>query len=255
MGDLKSADLKVCDSGKQSYRWCKARVRGQCGQCISENSQQVQCLRDIVGNPVWGTVSLLQMMIEEQTCPDKGTLDRIVEELHEVSAYIEFITIKNNVLKPSDKQTITEFSDDIMPDIFLRMTAIAEHRDIRQKGHVLRVGLYAAEVARVMGLSEKYADKIKRAAILHDIGKMGIPWSILGKPSTLTPEEFEIVKNHTAIGYSILMDHDDPLIEMSANIALSHHENWDGTVTPPGFRAAPYRLRALSSRYATATIL
>jgi response regulator RpfG family c-di-GMP phosphodiesterase len=88
--------------------------------------------------------------------------------------------------------------------------------------------------ARLLGLSEDEASLLKQASPMHDIGKVGIPDSILKKPSKLTNEEFEIMKTHCLIGYDMLKHSDRPILKASAEVALTHHEKYDGTGYPYG---------------------
>lgn len=132
----------------------------------------------------------------------------------------------------------------------------AEYRDDETGRHVVRVGRYAAIVARQLGWSESETAVLQQAAQLHDVGKLGIPDSVLLKPGKLTPEEFEIIQKHCGlgqrifepmigedwqewrrhpeVGQKILADTNSPVLEMAARVALTHHERWDGTGYPLG---------------------
>lgn len=132
----------------------------------------------------------------------------------------------------------------------------AEYRDNETGRHVIRVGRYAEIIAKKMGLDEVTAELIGHAAPLHDMGKVGIPDSILLKQDKLTPEEFEIMqkhslygkhtfepmsrdewrtfKAHTFLGEMIMDVESSPIITTAAKIALTHHEKWDGTGYPLG---------------------
>jgi HD-GYP domain-containing protein (c-di-GMP phosphodiesterase class II) len=80
--------------------------------------------------------------------------------------------------------------------------------------------------------------------MLHDIGKIGIPDAILNKPTKLEDNEWEVMKQHTIIGYKILSTVDNPLFKMASNIALYHHENWDGSGYPKGLKGEEIPLEA-----------
>ena len=136
------------------------------------------------------------------------------------------------------------------------LARIAEYRDNETGRHVIRVGRYAGIIARKLGLEESAAELIEHAAPLHDIGKIGIPDAILLKPGQLTPDEFELMQRHAAIGRrtfqpmsssdwktfrshtllgEMIMDlESSPLIAMAGEIALTHHEKWDGSGYPLG---------------------
>ncbi|GAB4336274.1 MAG: HD domain-containing protein [Desulfobulbaceae bacterium] len=126
-------------------------------------------------------------------------------------------------------------------ELILRMMSMAELRDPAETGaHVQRVGAYSAEIyerwARKKGLREdeikRTRDLIRLAAMLHDVGKVGIPDSILKKPGKLTEEEFDEIKKHTIYGAKLFNSITSDLDRMSLEIALNHHEKWDGCGYP-----------------------
>lgn len=119
-------------------------------------------------------------------------------------------------------------------EITLRLAAASEFRDTETGAHVRRIGLYAEAIAKAMGRPEEYARLLRLAAPMHDVGKIGIPDSILLKPGKLTDEEFEIMKTHTTIGARLLEGSGIALLDASRDIALRHHEKWDGSGYPDG---------------------
>jgi putative two-component system response regulator len=114
-------------------------------------------------------------------------------------------------------------------EIIERLARAAEFRDDNTGQHTERVGSMAAQLARELGLPDAQVSLIRRAAPLHDVGKIGIPDSILLKLGKLTPAEFELVKTHTSIGAKILSGSRFALLRLAEEIAFSHHERWDGT--------------------------
>ncbi|HEX7118129.1 MAG TPA: HD domain-containing phosphohydrolase [Longimicrobiales bacterium] len=104
----------------------------------------------------------------------------------------------------------------------------AEYRDDATGEHTRRVGELSGQIALQLGMSAEDVEIIRRAATLHDIGKIGIPDHILLKPGKLTPDEFEIMKTHTTIGARILAGSRSPMLQTAREIALTHHERWDG---------------------------
>ena len=110
-----------------------------------------------------------------------------------------------------------------------RLARAAEFRDDDTGQHTQRVGQLAGIVARAAGLPEQQSELIRQAAKLHDIGKIGIADSILLKPGKLLPEEYEQMKFHTAWGAKLLEGSRFPVIQLAAEIAMYHHERWDGT--------------------------
>jgi putative two-component system response regulator len=113
-------------------------------------------------------------------------------------------------------------------ETFERLALAAEYRDDATGQHIIRVGRTAAAIAESLGLDEATVSLIELSAGLHDVGKIGVPDTILMKPARLTPEEFAIVKTHTTIGANILAGSRSPLLQMAELIARYHHERWDG---------------------------
>jgi putative two-component system response regulator len=113
-------------------------------------------------------------------------------------------------------------------EIIERLARAAEFRDDNTGQHTERVGQMAALLARQAGLPDQQIALIRRAAPLHDVGKTGVPDTILLKLGRLTDEEFAVVKTHTAIGARILAGSRFPILRLAEEIALSHHERWDG---------------------------
>lgn len=113
-------------------------------------------------------------------------------------------------------------------EIIERLAKAAEFRDDNTGQHTERVGQMAASIARQIGLADAQVALIRRAAPLHDVGKIGVPDAILLKLGKLTPEEFAIVRTHTTIGARILSGSRFPILRLAEEIAFSHHERWDG---------------------------
>jgi len=113
-----------------------------------------------------------------------------------------------------------------------RLALVGEYRDDDTNQHTERVAHTAELVALELGLSSELVARIHSAAALHDVGKIGIPDKILLKPGRLTAEEFELMKTHTAVGGRILGESDFPILQMATEIAVSHHEHWDGSGYP-----------------------
>ncbi len=118
-----------------------------------------------------------------------------------------------------------------------RLARAGEFRDDNTHEHAQRVGRTAALLAAGIGLAAAAQDEIRLAAPLHDVGKLAIPDAILLKPGRLEPEEFEVVKTHTRVGHELLAGSGASVLDASAEIALSHHERWDGSGYPLGLRA------------------
>jgi len=119
-------------------------------------------------------------------------------------------------------------------DTLERLAIAAEFRDDETGRHTERVGETAALLATALGLSEDEVFLIRRAAPLHDVGKIGIPDAILRNPEALTAEEWEIMRTHTTIGARILSGGRSRVVQLAEEIALTHHEQWEGEGYPRG---------------------
>jgi len=143
------------------------------------------------------------------------------------------LVTQNAMLEETVRQR-TKALEDAHMEALERLAMACEARDDHTGEHTRRVGTMAGVIASALGLPDKEAEMIRFAAQLHDIGKTGIPDHILGKPGKLTDEEFETMKTHAAIGAAILAGSSAPILRLAEDIALTHHEKWDGTGYPRG---------------------
>jgi putative two-component system response regulator len=140
--------------------------------------------------------------------------------------YLE-IQSQNQMLEAKVRERTREL-EGAQIEIIERLAKAAEFRDDNTGQHTERVAQMAALIARQVGLPDSQVALIRRAAPLHDVGKIGIPDAILLKLGKLTPSEFELVKTHTTIGARILSGSRFPIMRLAEEIAFSHHERWDG---------------------------
>jgi len=119
-------------------------------------------------------------------------------------------------------------------EVIWRLARAIEYRDGGTGDHISRVATISRLVAEGLGLDREYNRTIYLASPLHDVGKIGVPDSILGKPGKLTDEEMSIMREHVNIGASILEGGSSELIRIAASIASTHHERWDGKGYPKG---------------------
>ena len=115
-----------------------------------------------------------------------------------------------------------------------RLSRAAEFRDPETGAHIQRMSQYSALIARQLGHPRDFVDALMMAAPMHDVGKLGIPDTILLKPGRLTAEEFAVMKQHPQIGYDILKESSSSILRLGASIALTHHEKFDGSGYPHG---------------------
>lgn len=116
----------------------------------------------------------------------------------------------------------------------VRLSKAAEYRDPETGAHISRMAHYSELIAKALGLPEAESELLLQAAPMHDIGKVGIADHILLKPGRLTPDEFEIMKQHASIGFDILQGSSSRVLQAGAEIARAHHEKFDGSGYPRG---------------------
>lgn len=119
-------------------------------------------------------------------------------------------------------------------EIIYRLGRATEFRDNETGTHVLRMSESVYLLALEVTGNESYASELRKAAQMHDVGKIGIPDGVLMKRGKLDEQEFRVMQSHARIGHEILSDAKTPLMKMAAQVALSHHERWDGTGYPNG---------------------
>lgn len=127
-------------------------------------------------------------------------------------------------------------------EIISAMGEIGESRSKETGNHVKRVAEYSYILALGFGLPQEEAELLKLVSPMHDIGKVAIPDAVLNKPGKLTEEEFELMKNHTEIGYSLLKSSGRELLKTAAIVAHQHHEKWNGTGYPQGLKGEEIHL-------------
>ncbi len=157
-----------------------------------------------------------------------------IENLLETRSLYTTIRQQNELLEQRVADRTREL-EDAQVEMLQRLAAAAEFRDDDTGEHTHRVGDLAALLATGAGLSAAQVDLIRRAAPLHDVGKIGIPDSILLKAGRLTSEEQRIMRTHVTIGAVMLAGGRSALVQTAERIALSHHERWDGNGYPYGY--------------------
>ncbi len=121
-------------------------------------------------------------------------------------------------------------------ELLFRMSRAAEFHDPEAGAHIQRMAHYSALVAARLGMPETEQELLLQAAPMHDVGKIGIPDYILLKPGKLSHEEFEVMKNHARLGHELLQGSGSAVLQAGAEIALSHHEKFDGSGYPNGLK-------------------
>ncbi len=166
---------------------------------------------------------------------DQTELTIRVKNLLKIKAFEDFMLRHNQILEKEVRERTRDLRN-MSNEMVRKLTATAEFRDTDTGAHISRIGLYSNKIAEAMDMPMDFTELITFASPLHDIGKIGIPDSILLKSGPLTKDEFEIMKTHSAIGEKILSGSTYPGIQMTASIALNHHERWDGGGYPRGLK-------------------
>jgi len=154
-----------------------------------------------------------------------------IHNLLEVRLMHTQVKLQNQILEETVKQRTQELYD-TRHEVINRLGLAAEYRDNETGNHIIRMSQYSQRLALEYGLSEAHAETILNAAPMHDIGKIGIPDSVLLKPGKLDQAEWKIMQSHVNIGAEILSGHKSELMEVASLIALHHHEKWDGSGYP-----------------------
>ncbi|WP_296411127.1 HD domain-containing phosphohydrolase [Zoogloea sp.] len=119
-------------------------------------------------------------------------------------------------------------------ETFFNLARDAERRDGESPMHTVRIGAYASLIATSLGCTPAWSEMLETAAQMHDIGKIGIHDSILSKTGPLTTEEWRIMREHPRIGAAIIGQSEEPLLQLAGEIALTHHEHYNGAGYPRG---------------------
>lgn len=147
----------------------------------------------------------------------------VVEHLHLMHDISEIINLHQEL-------------EDTQKEIIYKMGEIGETRSKETGNHVKRVAEYSKLLALLYGLDEKEAEMLKLASPMHDIGKVGIPDSVLKKPGKLDDVEWEVMRSHAELGYEMLKHSSRPILKAAATVAAEHHERWDGKGYPKGLK-------------------
>ena len=165
-----------------------------------------------------------------------------VRNLLEVQLAHKYMRNQNDILEQRVKERTLELEKahqaihESRLQIVRRLGLAAEYKDEETGYHIIRMSKIAALLGKQSGLDDEQCDLILNAAPMHDIGKIGIPDHILRKPGKFEPDEWEIMKTHAQIGADILSGDNSPLLVMARDIAISHHEKWDGSGYPHGLK-------------------
>jgi putative two-component system response regulator len=165
---------------------------------------------------------------------DRYELAVRVRNLLEVQLAHKCLIDQNSLLEERILERTRQLHDTRL-QVVRRLGRAAEYRDNETGMHILRMSKISALLGREIGLDGYQCELLLHASPMHDIGKIGIPDQILLKPGKLDPDEWEIMKRHAQIGADILSGDDSEMMAMACEIALTHHEKWDGSGYPHGY--------------------
>lgn len=164
---------------------------------------------------------------------DANELLSRVRNLLEVQMAHKFMHHQNEILEQKVRER-TQALHDTRLQVVRRLGMAAEYRDNETGLHIIRMSKMAVIIAKAAGMNDDQCDLLLNAAPMHDIGKIGIPDNILLKPGAFEPHEWSIMQTHANIGAEILSGDDSDLMMMAHDIALNHHEKWNGKGYPNG---------------------
>lgn len=164
---------------------------------------------------------------------DANELLSRVYNLLEVQVAHNYMRRQNEILEKKVRER-TQALHDTRLQVINRLGRAVEYRDNETGLHIIRMSQISVVLAKAMGMDEEDCELVLNAAPMHDIGKIGIPDDILLKPGKFEPEEWDTMQTHAQIGADILSGDDSSLMRMAHDIALTHHEKWDGSGYPNG---------------------
>jgi response regulator RpfG family c-di-GMP phosphodiesterase len=231
---LDDCEVVTMDSAVEALEWCKTNVPDL-------------ILTDYMMPEIDGLefIRLLRLNDEMREIPVVVVTTADVKEIRQKAlelGAIDFLT------KPVDghelmararnllalRKSQLTLHDRAAEELVMRLSKAAEFRDPETGTHIERMARFSGLIARRLGMSPDDAERLELAAPMHDVGKVGIPDMILLKPDRLTPAEFTIMKQHADLGWEILKNSPSRLVRLAAEIALSHHEKFDGSGYPTG---------------------
>ena len=234
VGRMDNCDPLTMSSGEEALSWCQQNtpdliltdymMPGMDGLSMVKSLRAMPHIQDI---PVI-MVTTSDMKEVRQNALEGGATDFLAKPVDpaETRARIQ------NLLKLRRAQR--QLREVAAQDLVIRLSHIAESRDPETGKHIERMAFYAQIIANRLELGPEIEERIFLSAPMHDIGKVAIPDHILLKPGKLTPEEFDIMKTHAARGADFLQGSELPLLQMAHDIALGHHEKYDGSGYPSG---------------------
>jgi len=246
---LGASQPKTCASAREGLAWAQAHEPDLIIlDYMMPDLDGIEFIRLLRATPGRETVPILMITANDQKevryrALTSGATDFLIKPIDR----LEFLARATNLLALSDaRRKLADraawLADEVHKataaivqserETVIRLSKAAEYRDPETGAHILRMAHYSKLIARGLGLADGEQEMLLHAAPLHDIGKVGIADNILLKPGRLTPEEFSVMKKHAEYGFEILKDSASELLQLGAQIALGHHEKFDGSGYP-----------------------
>ncbi|MEZ9231466.1 HD domain-containing phosphohydrolase [Vibrio amylolyticus] len=212
-----------------------------------------QVCQELKSNPLTSDIPVIFVtakaeVVDEQKGFELGAVDYITKPISPpiVKARVQtHIALHNQNLELAVKvKKRTEQLEQTRLEIIQRLGRAAEYKDNETGMHVIRMSHYSRIIAEQLDVNERWKELVFQASPMHDIGKIGIPDYVLGKPGKLDAEEWDIMQQHVKIGGDIIGDSESLLLQMAREIALYHHEKWDGSGYPHGTKGEDIPLSA-----------
>lgn len=238
--------IKIATSGQQAIDICLSMpIDIILLDVMMPEMDGFETCRRLKNNPLTGSIPVIFVtargeMKDESMGFDCGAVDYITKPIRAAIVRARVCTHlllydQNRVLEQMVQERTAELHQSRL-EILHCLGSAGEQRDNETGQHVIRVCHYSHIIALAYGFSESEAELLYNAAALHDVGKIGIPDSILFKPGKLDEDEWKIIRSHSEIGYKIIGSHQNKMLKTAAIVALTHHERWDGTGYPRGTR-------------------
>ena len=174
---------------------------------------------------------------------DRSDLIVRVRNLLRLKEYGDFLEHHNEILAYQVRERTAQL-EDAYRETLVALVRASEFKDEDTGYHINRIGQYSGTLAREMGMDSEFQETIFLAAPMHDVGKIGIPDSVLLKQGPLSPEEWKVMQTHCALGADILSHGHSRYLRMGVEIARFHHERWDGSGYPSGLAGGAIPLSA-----------
>ncbi len=239
--ELQDKEMAVSDDSLAGFAASSGRVINIPDAYALTPGAPFRINRDFDSATGYRTKSVLTVPLK---CPDGNRIGvlQLINRISPSGAIVPFSTENSGGLMALSSMAAVTIQNALLKeqlhkahlDTIIRLSVAAEFRDDDTASHIRRISAVSTKIAQALGMPPEQVELIQYASPMHDVGKIGVPDAILCKPGKLTPEERKIVQTHATIGAKILGEPTNDLIAMARDVAVSHHERWDGGGYPDG---------------------